>query len=128
MAAKDLDQWIRNKLYTPIDLMSLWDKCMLYEMMHTKPAKNKLDVGGSGGYGWKNCKAHAQNGKGATNADSWVLFGSALYWFWEGSPIDENGDFIEPATKTQFNNRRRLGSGPARAFDMVGVDAVKQFM
>jgi hypothetical protein len=127
MAAKGLDQWITNKLYTPIDLMSLWDKCMLHEMMHTTPAQNKQDVGGSGGYGWKNDKALAQTGKGGLNADSWALFGSALYWFWEGSPIDENDTFIEPTTKRQINNRRWLSSGPGRALDMIKVDAVKQF-
>ncbi|KAI0513129.1 hypothetical protein F5B22DRAFT_273509 [Xylaria bambusicola] len=93
LALKGLDKLITNKFYTPIDLLSLWDKCMLHEMMHTKLA-GSLDVDGRKGYGWKNCKALAADGKGANNADSWALFASALYWAKQGSPIDENGNFI----------------------------------
>lgn len=124
-AVKGLDKWITNKKYTPIDLMSLWDKCMLHEMMHTTPGGLKEDVGGTGGYGWKNCKGMASD-KGKTNADSYALFGSALYWFNQGSPIDENGDFTSPAMTS--NSKRWLGGGIAQGIDAVKREAVKQFM
>ncbi|RDL33023.1 uncharacterized protein BP5553_08462 [Venustampulla echinocandica] len=128
MAVHGLDKLITDKFYTPIDLMSLWDKCMLHEMMHTKPGGSKQDVGGVSGYGWKNCKGLGQSGTGVNNADSWALFGSALYQFSLGSPIDENGDFSKTAIQTRSNSKRRLGSGPGRARDIIKLDTVKNFV
>ncbi|KAI4862726.1 hypothetical protein F4820DRAFT_14861 [Hypoxylon rubiginosum] len=127
LAVKGLDTWITNKKYTPIDLMSLWDKAMLHEMMHTTPGGFKDDIGGFDGYGWKNCKGLAGDGSGKNNADSWALFGSALYWFSQGSPIDENGNFVSTPS-VQGSSRRWLGSGAGRGIDAVQVDAIKHLM
>jgi hypothetical protein len=128
LAVKGLDKYITNHKYTPIDLMTLWDKAMLHEMMHTTPGGLKEDVGGFGGYGWKNCKILAGNGKGVNNADSWALFASALYWFNQNSPIDQNGDFTTSAMALQQGTTKRwLGSGPAMGVGAAKADAVKQF-
>lgn len=51
LASNGADKWITNRKYTPIDLVSLWDKVMLHEMTHTKAGGLKEDVGGFGGYG-----------------------------------------------------------------------------
>jgi len=125
MAISGLDKFITNKMYTPIDLMSLWDKCMLHEMMHTKPGGTKDDVGGFSGYGWKNCKAMA-NDKGKNNADSYALFGSAMFYASQGSPVDADGKFTASALKS--NSKRWLGGRVAQGIDIVKRDAVKQFM
>lgn len=128
MALAGLDRLITNAFYTPIDLMSLWDKSMLHEMMHTTPGGAMNDVDEASSYGWKNCKGLALNGKGVTNPDSWALFGSAMYYFNAGKPIDKNGHFIQPALSARSNSRRRLGSGPGRASDVIKLDTVKNFV
>ncbi|KAI1348955.1 hypothetical protein F5Y01DRAFT_317306 [Xylaria sp. FL0043] len=110
LAVIGLDRFITKIFYTPIDLMSLWDKCMLHEMMHTQPGGSKIDSTGWNGYGWKNCKALGHTFK-QSNADSYALFGSALYWAKAGSPIDENGNFISDPSATQGTSRKRLESG-----------------
>lgn len=51
LAVKGADQWITNRKYTPVDLLSLWDKVMLHEMAHTRAGGLKDDVGGTKGYG-----------------------------------------------------------------------------
>ncbi|KAI0538386.1 hypothetical protein GGR58DRAFT_501220 [Xylaria digitata] len=106
LAVKGHDELITKKFYTPIDLMNLWDKCMLHEMMHTKAGLSKQDVGGFTGYGWKNCKSLSTDGQGLMNADSYAIFGSALYWAKAGSPNDENGNFISAPLATRGNSRR----------------------
>ncbi|KAI0811451.1 hypothetical protein GGR55DRAFT_695077 [Xylaria sp. FL0064] len=110
LALIGVDKLITRTFYTPIDLMSLWDKCMLHEMMHTKPGGSKDDVDEWFGYGWKNCKALATGVESQRNADSYALFGSALYWAKAGSPIDENGNFISDPSAIQDNSRKRLES------------------
>ncbi|KAK5629270.1 hypothetical protein RRF57_004985 [Xylaria bambusicola] len=111
LALKGLDKLITDKFYTPIDLLSLWDKCMLHEMMHTQVAGSLKDEGGRKGYGWKNCKALSASGKGGTNADSWGLFGSALYWSKQGSPVDENGNFISNPITNQGSSKQQASFG-----------------
>lgn len=118
LAAKGLDDLITDRVYTPIDLLALWDKSMLHEFMHTKAGSTKEDVGGFGGYGWKNCKGMAGDGRGQTNADSYALFGSALYWFNQGSPIDENGNF-KNEVPSDATKRRWVGSGAVRAAEAL---------
>ncbi|KAI1841012.1 hypothetical protein JX266_012793 [Neoarthrinium moseri] len=123
LAIKGLDQLIPKVLYTPIDLVSLWDKCMLHEMMHTKSGSSKIDVQERKGYGWKNCRKRSADRDAYRNADSFALLGSALYWGSQGSPIDENGAFTaSPASK------RWVGSGPGRGLDAVKLEDVKQFL
>ncbi|KAI8630264.1 hypothetical protein F5Y19DRAFT_474652 [Xylariaceae sp. FL1651] len=126
LALKGLDKLITEKFYTPIDLMSLWDKCMLHEMMHTKPGGQKKDVGGWTGYGWKNCKALSTDSESLNNADSYALFGSALYWAKAGSAIDENGNFISGPLATRSNPRRLLRSGSRKRHN--SLDGVKQLV
>ncbi|KAI1272458.1 hypothetical protein F5Y07DRAFT_403392 [Xylaria sp. FL0933] len=112
LAVKWLDKLITKKFYTPLDLMSLWDKCMLHEMMHTKPGDSKDDSSEWNGYGWKNCKVLSTDPTlSKRNADSYAVFGSALYWAKAGSPIDENGNFISDPSAIQGNSRKRLESG-----------------
>jgi hypothetical protein len=123
LAVRGLDRLITNHFYTPIDLMSLWDKCMLHEMMHTMPAGPKNDVGGADGYGWKNCRKLSTKPDALLNADSFAIFGSALFWSSQGSPIDENGEFTSgPASK------RWLGSGAGRGLDAIKLHEAKPFM
>lgn len=117
VAVKGVDDFISKQIYTFIDLLSLWDKTMLHEFMHTKPGATKEDVKGFIGYGWKNCKSIAVNGRGRVNADSYALFGLALYWFSEGHPIDENGNF--PNGIPADASKRWVGSGAVRTVQAV---------
>lgn len=117
LAVKGLDNLFAKFLYTEIDLLGLWDKAMLHEFMHTKPGGTKDDVKGFSGYGWKNCKGMAANDRGQTNADSYALFGSALFWFNEGHPIDENGKFRNEVPADA--SKRWVGSGAVRAVEAV---------
>lgn len=128
LAVKGLDELITKLFYTPIDLLSLWDKSMLHEMMHTKAAGLKDDVGGLGGYGWKNCRKLSTKTNAVDNADSWAIFGSALYWAGLGSPIDADGNFTSPPIAAQGGSKRWFGSGVGRGLEAVKLDAVKQFI
>ncbi|KAI1357818.1 hypothetical protein F5Y08DRAFT_346345 [Xylaria arbuscula] len=109
LAMKGLDKLITDAFYTPIDLLSLWDKCMLHEMVHTKVAGMKEDIGGHKGYGWKNCRALSADDNSRKNADSFALFGSALNWERAGFPIDDDGNFISDPIINQDGSKREVG-------------------
>lgn len=49
--AVKLDEWVTKIVYTPIDLLGLFDKVMVHEMTHTRAGGRLDDVGGFGGYG-----------------------------------------------------------------------------
>ncbi|KAL3429082.1 hypothetical protein BDV09DRAFT_180936 [Aspergillus tetrazonus] len=106
-----LDKWITNRYYTPIDLVSLFDKVILHELMHTRGATGPdkfipVDVGGRDGYGWKNAKRIAKVVTDLStdsetlgpekNADNLALFGSAALMIKKGIEIHDNGSFVEP--------------------------------
>ncbi|KAI0883960.1 uncharacterized protein GGS22DRAFT_195095 [Annulohypoxylon maeteangense] len=128
LAVAGLDKLITKMLYRPIDLLTLWDKCMLHEMMHTKAGGLKDDVNGFSGYGWKNCKKiSTEADKCFDNADSFAILGSALYWKTQGREIDDNGKFTSPPTG-QTRNIGFVGSGAGRGSDTMKNDAAKRFM
>lgn len=124
LAVIGLDKLITKLIYTPIDLLSLWDKVMFHEMMHTEAGGSKDDVGEFSGYGWKNCKRLSTDPRCYDNADSFAILGSALYWNSQGRQIDVNGKFITPPGAA----KRWLGSGAGRGLDAVRLNAVKQFV
>ncbi|KAI0174467.1 hypothetical protein BJ166DRAFT_606340 [Pestalotiopsis sp. NC0098] len=121
LAVLGMDKLLTKMVYKPIDLMSLWDKCMLHEMMHTKNVGNEgmIDVEDLSGYGWKNCRKMADGPDAEDNADTHALIGSALYWGSLGSPVDINGKF--PAGGSSAS-KRWLGSGSGRALDAVKAE------
>lgn len=126
LAVVGVDKLITKVKYRPIDLLSLWDKVMLHEMMHTTAGYEKKDIDEFGGYGWKNCKALSTDPECIDNADSFAILGSALYWKTQGREIDGNGKFTTPpSTKKRWN---WLGSGAGQGQDTIKVDAVKQFV
>lgn len=75
---------VKKAGYTDVDVLSLIDKVLLHELTHMKGAGSTLDVGGIGGYGWKNCRklSTVRTDVGAKrygpekNADSIALFAS----------------------------------------------------
>ncbi|KAI1758622.1 hypothetical protein GGR53DRAFT_516504 [Hypoxylon sp. FL1150] len=126
LAVAGIDKLITKAIYKPIDLMSLWDKCMLHEMMHTKSGMKKNDVGGTSGYGWKNCKKLSTGPKWYDNADSYAILGNALYWNSKGSEINSDGKFTIPPLTAK--RRNWLGSGAGRGLDAIKLDATKQLI
>ncbi|KAI5194220.1 hypothetical protein AUEXF2481DRAFT_82981 [Aureobasidium subglaciale EXF-2481] len=93
LAAAGADKLITKALYTPIDLIQLWDKVMYHEFFHTTAGKNAEDYGGFGGYGWKNVKKLAKKNKeqAANNADSHALVGAASWLMEEGYAVGDDG-------------------------------------
>ncbi|KAL4863709.1 hypothetical protein BDV12DRAFT_201840 [Aspergillus spectabilis] len=110
-----VDRRITDRWFTPIDLVSLFDKVILHEIMHTRGAEggplprdryNPEDVGGVRGYGWNNVKKIANVVTDLSvrplvlgpekNADSLALFGSAALMIQEGIKINDNGSFVRP--------------------------------
>ncbi|KAL4744410.1 hypothetical protein BDW72DRAFT_199618 [Aspergillus terricola var. indicus] len=111
--ATKLDRLVTNRKYTPIDLVSLFDKVILHELMHTRGAEGAPsqrfipeDVNDREGYGWKNAKRLAPVVTDLTtdpltlgpekNADNLALFGSAALMIKEGVKIHDNGSFVRP--------------------------------
>ncbi|KAI0376471.1 hypothetical protein F5Y04DRAFT_285911 [Hypomontagnella monticulosa] len=128
LAVAGLDKLLTKMIYRPIDLLSLWDKCMLHEMMHTKPGSSKKDIEGFSGYGWKNCKKiSTEADKCFDNADSFAILASALYWKIQGREIDSDGKFTNPPA-VQQSNIGFVGSGAGRGTDTMKNDAAKRFM
>ncbi|KAF2736236.1 hypothetical protein EJ04DRAFT_172959 [Polyplosphaeria fusca] len=115
--AGKLDEWVTGKVYTPIDLVQLFDKVIVHEMSHTRNGGRTDDVGGFGGYGWKNVRALstqrtdvAAGKKGPEkNADSIALFASAVQLLGVGVTINEDGTFVRPGDR-----RRALGIDPLK--------------
>ncbi|KAF2491698.1 hypothetical protein BU16DRAFT_594765 [Lophium mytilinum] len=72
--------------FSPIDLMSLFEKTLVHELTHTQAGGDKDDVEGFDSYGWKNCRRIAQypedkvveEGQATNNADTFALFASAI--------------------------------------------------
>lgn len=58
--AEHVIPWAIDKWYTPMDLVSLFDKVFLHELTHTRAGGETKDEGGWGGYGWKNLSGHRQ--------------------------------------------------------------------
>ncbi|KAI1394927.1 hypothetical protein F4819DRAFT_227746 [Hypoxylon fuscum] len=128
LAVAGVDKLITKVLYRPIDLLTLWDKCMLHEMTHTKAGGSKKDINNFSGYGWKNCKKiSTEADKCFDNADSFAILGSALYWKTQGREIDDKGKFTSPPTG-QRSNIGFVGSGAGRGSDNMKNDAAKRFM
>lgn len=90
-------------------------------MMHTRPGGSKVDVGGTKGYGWKHCTELSTTNSAESNADSFALFASALYWAKQGSKIDKDGRFVSnPPTKG--TSKRWFGSWAGRGLEVVKLN------
>ncbi|KAF2733709.1 hypothetical protein EJ04DRAFT_564839 [Polyplosphaeria fusca] len=98
--------------YTSVDFVTLFDKVLLHEISHTSGAGNTDDVGGTKGYGWKNCRKLSTvvseweqedyqwddipTVQGPEqNADTIALFGSAMRMIRDGAIINIDGNFVQ---------------------------------
>ncbi|OBT84547.1 hypothetical protein VE02_06807 [Pseudogymnoascus sp. 03VT05] len=137
--------------FTPIDLLSLFDKVVVHELTHTrhggKTFDSPVDVNAGSGvafsnvaYGWKNCRKISTNlpdnggpdyGKPMNNADSYGLFASGVRVIGAGGSIDENGKVTKASSSSKAKRaltaveKEELGS-LAAFFDEESCDGGKE--
>ncbi|SPO05187.1 uncharacterized protein DNG_07873 [Cephalotrichum gorgonifer] len=102
ISALSLDEFATWLMYTPVDLMEVFDKVIVHELAHTRRGHELLDVGGFGGYGWKNCRKLSTEREDpnipSKNADTLALFASVSELIYQGGVIYEDGTFYRPPT------------------------------